>query len=151
MKKMNFESLWHWPLTPKVTNFNRIRASVLSNHLAKTAFKSVHPFGWNFVHKQSRKHRQTHSKLQWKYNPSTISWRCNHTRYFSTFWNCFYYIGMTIIKKMTDLRMHYLGSLQGYILSILVWANLWGIGVLLCGYGILKHWNYMIMFTKCSI
>ena len=44
----------------KVINFNRVRASVLSNRLAKTASKSVHSFGWNFVHKQS--HTHTHRK-----------------------------------------------------------------------------------------
>ena len=45
----------------KVTNFNRVWASVLSSHLAKTASKSVHPFGWNFVHKKrtGHTHRQT--------------------------------------------------------------------------------------------
>ena len=40
-------------LWPKVTNFHRVRASAISNHLAKTASKSVHPFGWNFVHKKT--------------------------------------------------------------------------------------------------
>ena len=73
-------------LWPKVTNFNRVRANVISNHLAKTASKSVHPFGWNFVHKKSRHtdtHTDTHTdrhtdKLEWKYNPSTISWRCKN-------------------------------------------------------------------------
>ena len=80
-EKMNFVPLWPWP---KVTNFNRVQASVLSNRLAKTASKSVHPLGWNFVHKkragQTDTHTQTHrhtDKLEWKYNPSTISWRCN--------------------------------------------------------------------------
>ena len=43
--------LWH-----KVTNFNRVRGSAISNYLAKTAFKLVHSFGWNFVH------RHTHNK-----------------------------------------------------------------------------------------
>ena len=65
-------------LWPKVTNLNRVRASAVSNLWAKTAFKSVYPFGLNFVHKQSRTHSQTHrhtDKLKWKYNPSTISWR----------------------------------------------------------------------------
>ena len=37
----------------KVTNFTRVWASAVSNHLAKTASKSVHPFGWNFVHKKT--------------------------------------------------------------------------------------------------
>ena len=46
-------------LWPTVTNFNRVRASVLSKRLVKTASKSVHPFGWNFVHKKCRTHRQT--------------------------------------------------------------------------------------------
>ena len=75
-------------IQPKVTNFNRARASVISNRLSKT--KSVHPFGWNFVHWHTHKHtthtHHTHThthtdtqtdthtdKLQWKYN-STISW-----------------------------------------------------------------------------
>ena len=31
-------------------NFNRIRVSAISKYLAKTASKSVHSFGWNFVH-----------------------------------------------------------------------------------------------------
>ena len=67
-------------LWPKVTNFNRVRASVLSNRSVKTASKSVHPFGWNCVHKQSQTQTYTHThthKLRWKYNPSTILWRCN--------------------------------------------------------------------------
>ena len=68
-------------LWSKVTKFNRVRASAGSNYLAKTASKSVHLFGWNFVHKntvnrQTDRHTDTHTdKLQWKYNPSTISWR----------------------------------------------------------------------------
>ena len=74
-------------LWPKVTKFNRVRASAGSNHLVKTAFKLVHPFGWNFVHKRCRTHTHTHrhtDKLQWKYNPSTISWRCNKHERFQT-------------------------------------------------------------------
>ena len=62
---------------PKVTKFNRVRASARGNHLAKTASKSVHSFVWNFVHKKCRTHRHT-DKLKWKYNPSTISWRCKN-------------------------------------------------------------------------
>ena len=42
-------------------NFNRVRASAVSNHLAKTASKSVHPFGWNFVQKKSG-HTDTHTQ-----------------------------------------------------------------------------------------
>ena len=37
---------------PKVTNFDRDWASAVSNHLAITASKSIHPFSWNFVHKK---------------------------------------------------------------------------------------------------
>ena len=44
---------------PKVTKFNRVRAIAGSSHLAKTASKSVHPFGWNFVHKKCWTHRHT--------------------------------------------------------------------------------------------
>ena len=49
---------------PKVTNFYRVRASAVSNHLAKPASNSVHLFGWNFGHKQSRTdtHRDTQKK-----------------------------------------------------------------------------------------
>ena len=55
-------------LWPKVTNFHRVRASFVSNNLAKTVSKSVHPFGWNFVHKKSghtdrHTHRQTGVKI----------------------------------------------------------------------------------------
>ena len=46
----------------KVTEFNRVQASARGNHLSKTASKSVHPFGCNFVHKQSRTDRQTHTQ-----------------------------------------------------------------------------------------
>ena len=46
-------------LWPKVINFNRVPASGVSNRLAKTASKSVHTFGWNFVHKKNQTHRQT--------------------------------------------------------------------------------------------
>ena len=69
-------------LWPKVTNFNRVWASAVSNRLAKTLSKSVHPFGWNFLNKQTldtytNTHTDRHTdKLQWKHNPSTISWRC---------------------------------------------------------------------------
>ena len=59
-------------LWPKVTNFNRVRASMLSNRLAKTVSKSVHPFGWNFVHKQSwthtHTHTDTHTQTNWREN-----------------------------------------------------------------------------------
>ena len=82
MKKIWILSHSDLDLGPKITNFDKIWASAVSNHLAKIASKSVHPFGWNFVHKQSRTNTHTdrhtdRDKLQWKYNPSTISWRCN--------------------------------------------------------------------------
>ena len=54
-EKMGITSLWP-DLWPKVT---RVWASAGSNHLAKTSSKSVHPFGWNFIHKKCRTHRHT--------------------------------------------------------------------------------------------
>ena len=65
-------------LWPKVTNFNRVRASVVSNHLAITASISVHPFGWNFVHKLRAGQTDTHTQRQtavkiWIADDSTIS------------------------------------------------------------------------------
>ena len=59
-------------LWPKVTKFNRVRAGAISNHLAKTASKSVHPFGLNFVHKKCRTdthtHTHTHTQTHWSEN-----------------------------------------------------------------------------------
>ena len=46
-------------LWPNVTKFNRVWANARGNHLAKTASKSVLPFGWNFVHKKCWTHRHT--------------------------------------------------------------------------------------------
>ena len=63
---IHFRSPWPWP---KVSNFNKVWASTVSNHLVKTASKSVHRFGWNFVHKNSagqtdrQTHRQTAVKI----------------------------------------------------------------------------------------
>ena len=54
-------------LWPKVTKFNRVRASARSNHLAKTASKSVHLFGWNFVHKKTSD-TQTDTQTNWSEN-----------------------------------------------------------------------------------
>ena len=54
--------LWH-----KVTNFNWVWDTAVSNHLAKTASKSVHPFGLNlFTSRAGQRHRQTgrHSYTQ---------------------------------------------------------------------------------------
>ena len=68
-----------------VTNFNRVRTSALSNPLTKTASISVHPIGLNFLTRKHRTHTQTDrhtDKLQWKYNPSTISWRCKKLKRF---------------------------------------------------------------------
>ena len=81
MKKKWVLRQWDFDLWPKVTKFNRVRANAGSNHLAKTATKSVHPFGWNFVHKKYLTHTHRHiDKLQWKYNPSTTSWRCKQKK-----------------------------------------------------------------------
>ena len=57
-------------LCPKVTNFNRVRATAISNYLAKTASKLVHSFGWNFVHKKRARHTdtQTHTLTNWSEN-----------------------------------------------------------------------------------
>ena len=54
---------------PKVANFENDRASVVSNRLAVTASKLVHPFGLNFVHKNSghtdtQTHTHTHTHTQ---------------------------------------------------------------------------------------
>ena len=45
----------------KVIHFDRVRASTISNHLAKTASKSVHSFGFNFVHWQTDRQTHTHT------------------------------------------------------------------------------------------
>ena len=71
-------------LWSKVTNFNWVWTSAVSNNLAKIVSKSVHPLGWKFVRIQSRTHTD---KLQWKYNPPHIkkplewyhrNWVCKH-------------------------------------------------------------------------
>ena len=43
---------------------------MVSSRLAKTASKSVHPFGWDFVHKQSRTDTQTHRQTDTQTNCS---------------------------------------------------------------------------------
>ena len=66
-------------LWPKVTNFNRVWASAVSNHLAKTTSKSVHPFGWNFVHcslTDRQTHTHTHKQTNCNENIIPPSWRC---------------------------------------------------------------------------
>ena len=57
----------HWP---KIAIFNRVWASARSNHLAKTASKSVHPFGLKFVHKKYLTDRQTHTHADTQTNCS---------------------------------------------------------------------------------
>ena len=52
-------SNWDLDLWPTVKNFNRVWASAVSNHIVKTASKPMHPFSWNFVHKQSWTDTQT--------------------------------------------------------------------------------------------
>ena len=50
-------------LWPTVIYFIRVRASVISNYLIKIASRSVHLFGWNFIHWQTDRQtdRQTHT------------------------------------------------------------------------------------------
>ena len=65
-------------LWPKVTNFNRVWASVLSDRLAKTASKSVYLFVWNFVHEKWAGHtdRQTDTQTNCSENitPPQFYW-----------------------------------------------------------------------------
>ena len=60
--KMDIMSLWPWPLT-KFTNFNWVRATAVSNYLAKTASKSLWRFDRHFVLKRTV--RQTHTETNW--------------------------------------------------------------------------------------
>ena len=59
MEKNNRLHIWLYHVTltlawsKEVTIFNRVRARTVRQHLAKPASKSVHTFGWNFVHKQT--------------------------------------------------------------------------------------------------
>ena len=83
MKKKWILSHCDLDLWPKVINFDRVRASGISNHLAKTASKSVYPFGWNFVHKKSghtdgQTHTQRQTEVKINYNPSTTLRRCSY-------------------------------------------------------------------------
>ena len=61
MKKKWILNYCDLDLSFNVTNFYRVRASVVSNHLVKTASESVHPLCLNFVHKQSHTHTQINS------------------------------------------------------------------------------------------
>ena len=61
-KKKLILSHWDLDLWPKVTNFNRVRVNTISSRLAKTASKSVHPFGWNSSQAKSRTHTHTHTQ-----------------------------------------------------------------------------------------
>ena len=51
-------------LRPKVTNLIRVRASAISNYLAKAASKLMNSFGWNFVHRHTHKHTHSHTHRQ---------------------------------------------------------------------------------------
>ena len=89
---MDFEPLWPWP---KVANFNRVRASVQSNCLAKNLVQIGASVWLEFCSQaelDSHTDRQT-DKLQWKYNPSLISWRCNNGMTLTFQWNCAYNFG----------------------------------------------------------
>ena len=87
-KKMDIKSLWPWPLTqghqfqlglsqcskqPFSENHVRIRSSVRLEFCSQENIRHTH------------KHTD---KLKWKYNPSTISWRCN------------YQINITVVAKL---------------------------------------------------
>ena len=69
-------------LSSKFTIFNRVLASAVSNHLAKTASKSLYPFTDRQTHRytDTQTDRQTDTQRQTaiknNHNPSTISWRC---------------------------------------------------------------------------
>ena len=58
----------HFLLT-KITNFNRVWASVVCNHLAKTTSKSVHPFCRKFVYKHSDRHTDTQTSCNKNITP----------------------------------------------------------------------------------
>ena len=69
-------------LQPRVIKYNIVQASAVSNHSSKSTLKSMHTFGWNFVHWQTDRHTHTHThththKVQWKYNPSKVQWSQN--------------------------------------------------------------------------
>ena len=80
MKKNEYWVTVTLPFLPKVTNFDRVRDSAVSNRLAKPASKSEHPFGWNFVHKETsgqthtQPGRQTHRQTAVKNNPLRCRW-----------------------------------------------------------------------------
>ena len=81
-------------LWPKVINFNRVQASAGSSHLAKTASKSVHPFGWNFVHKQTS---DTHTDTQ------TDKQQCKKTQlYLQSFAHSVKHWTISRISKYSD-------------------------------------------------
>ena len=56
---IHFRSLWPWPLI-HITNFNRVRASAVSNHAAKTASKRRI---WNCVHRNTAGQTDRHTHI----------------------------------------------------------------------------------------
>ena len=96
-KKEDIESLWPCPLS----NFNRVWASVVCNRLSKTASKSVHLFGWNFVHKQSRTntHTQTLTQTNCSENITPPRFRGDVKRNFIKQWSM-------IIWFQTNVKKH---------------------------------------------
>ena len=92
----------------KVTNLNRVLVSTISNHLAKIASKSVHPFGWKFVHKQSWTHTQTncsenitpprfHGGVKGK-EKKNVNWSENN-KIMNRFYTALYFFGPTLYTK----------------------------------------------------
>ena len=122
-------SLWPW-LWPKVTNFNRVRGNAVRNYSTLSASKSVHWFDRHFVHKRTHTHTQT-DKLKWKYNPSTISWRCKNCTKFIPRGNSycrlkstFKYLGLSLITGRTITRYWYtwyghLSKQRGWMITVI--------------------------------
>ena len=100
-------------LWPKVTNFNRVRASVVSSHLAKTASKSVHPFGWNFVHKNpGHSHTQTDTQTNCSENitPPRFRGGVKKSSKLITRLHCLVQIDLSqycIFKSVSSMTSHY--------------------------------------------
>ena len=117
-------------LWPKVTNFNRVWASAVSNHLAKTASKSVLPFGWKFVHKKCPTHRQTHThrhtdtQTNWSENITPPRFRGGVTK--NTWQNLHFFIicvKQTLMMQITHKRKNSMRKKQTFFQSLLFFTK----------------------------